>query len=186
MNIKNLIIALCVLNFIVAAGCSSKDPEVEKMQAEIDKTNAEQKKREEAGVPAEKVCSVYKKWGIPSEPPEYKTTSGSLYSCTTSRRVGNQGLIYSASGYNNKVNTAYIVMSELFKRGENTQALKFLAEQGSELSQAFTGQPLSKEIETAIAESKAGEWKLGDAKVKLEKKEPQMNSYDLVLTFSLE
>ena len=35
MNIKNLIIALCVLNFIISAGCSSKDPEVEKIQAEI-------------------------------------------------------------------------------------------------------------------------------------------------------
>lgn len=81
---------------------------------------------------------------------------------------------------------AYISMSELFKRGENTQALKLLAEQGGELSKAFTDQPLSKEIETAIADSKSGEWKLGGAKVKLEKKEPQMDSYNLVLTFSFE
>ena len=185
MKIKILIFALCALNFIIA-GCSSTDPEVEKMQANIDKYNAEQKKREEAGVPAEKVCSVYKKWGIEAEPPEYKGTPGSLYSCSTSRIVGNQTLIYSASGYNNKVSEAYISMSGLFKRGENIQALKLLVEQGGELSKAFTGQPLSKEIETAITESKSGEWKIGDAKVKLKRKEPQDNSYDLALTFSLE
>lgn len=185
MKIKILLLVLFAVSLIAAAGCSSNDPEAEKAQAEMDKYNAEQKQREEAGVPADKVCSIYKKWGIPSESPEYKGTPGSLYSCGTSRRVGNQGLLYGASGYNNKVSTAYISMSELFKRGENREVLKLLVEQGNELSQAFAGQPLSKEIEAAITDSKPGEWKLGEAKVKLEKKEPQMNSYDLVLTFSL-
>ncbi|CAN5208645.1 hypothetical protein BH10ACI1_BH10ACI1_14080 [soil metagenome] len=185
MNTKILIFALCLLNFIMVAGCSSKDPEVERIQAEIDKSNAEQKKREEAGVPAEKICPVFK-WGVESDPVEYKGTPGSLYSCTTSRRIANQGLIYSASGYNNKVSTAYIVMTELFKREENIQALKLLVVQGGVLSKAFTGQPLSKEIETAITESKSGEWKIGDAKVKLEKTETQIDLYNLTLTFSLE
>lgn len=184
MKTKILAIVLCAVSLM--AGCSSTDAETEKQIKEVEKFNAEQERMKNSGVPAEKVCSVFKKWATTAEPADYKTTNGSSYSCTTSRRVGNQGLIYSASGYNGKVSNGYISMSELFKRGENIQALKLLAEQGSELSVAFADQPLSKEIETAIADSKPGEWMLGATKVKLEKKESQLDSHNLVLTFSLE
>ena len=184
MKTKILAIFFCAVSLM--AGCSSTDPETEKQIREVEKFNAEQEKMKNSGVAAEKVCSVFKKWATAAEPADYKTTNGSTYSCTTSRRVGNQGLIYNASGYNGKVSSAYISMSDLFKRGENIQALKLLVEQGNELSQAYAAQPLSKEIETAINESKSGEWKLGEAKVKLEKKEPQIDLYSMVLTFSSE
>lgn len=183
---KSNILAVVFCAVSLMAGCSSTDAETEKQIKEVEKFNAEQEKMKNSGVPAEKVCSVFKKWATAAEPADYKTENGSSYSCSTSRRVGNQGLIYSASGYNGKVSDAYISMSELFKRGENIQALKLLTEQGGELSNAFADQPLTKEIETAIEDSKPGEWKLGAAKVKLEKKEPQLDSYNLVLTFSLE
>lgn len=183
MKIKMLMLSLLVLSLSIVAGCSSKA--TPKDPGNTNAPVADAPKKPLKGVPATKACSVFEKAGLKGE---YKK-GDSDYSCYATKIAGREGaqgfLTYMAAGDETTVNYMSLGMNNLLDGYENSKGVdrrKLIVAGGGDLAQLIANQPLPKEIEDAIMNSKPGEWTIGEATVTL-KKEEKGSLYELRLVF---
>lgn len=112
-------------------------------------------------------------------------TDDAYFACSPKKEIGTgavaSSIAYYVTGKKNSVEELSLTLN-VFNRAESKLLHGQLLSAGSILIKKATGQPIPKQIKTAIEQGKGGEWKVGAAKVKIVREEfPSGKGYDLSL-----